>query len=186
MAARIDPQVVVRAPSPFRSSRASWPPRLIVIHATESHNRPGNADLAAIGSWFQNPSAQVSAHVCTDADGHSARYVRDRDKAWHCGGYNSLSLGIEQIGNHAQGKWDGKELHETARWVARWSMLYHIPIKRGSVRNGSVLQSGVVTHQQLGSLGGNHDDPGPHYPMAEMLAMALRYKARLKERAAKA
>jgi NAD kinase len=40
----------------------------------------------------------VSAHVCTDGDGNSARYVPDAAKAWHCAGFNSQSLGVEQIG----------------------------------------------------------------------------------------
>ncbi len=49
---RLTPNIVVNHPSRFTSARANVPLNLIVLHDTESHNRPGNSDLAAIGSWF--------------------------------------------------------------------------------------------------------------------------------------
>jgi N-acetyl-anhydromuramyl-L-alanine amidase AmpD len=91
---RVDPRVTVRRLVRNQSSRNGVKPRLIVVHATESGNRPGDSDLAAIGTWFDNPASQASSHVCTDADGHSGRFVLDAHKAWHCAGFNSVSLGI--------------------------------------------------------------------------------------------
>lgn len=171
------PRVVVRAISPFQSERRA-PIRLIVVHSTESHNRPGNADLAAIGSWFQNPAAQVSAHVCTDADGNSARYVIDSKKAWHCGGFNSASLGVEQIGTSSGMAWTRPEIRETARWIALWSRKHKVPIRQGQVnQDGAVIRSGVVRHSDLGAKGGNHGDPGPNYPWRTLLGLARFYKA---------
>lgn len=179
MATRYTPHVVVRNISRFQSSRNGTKPQLIVIHATESENRPGSDDEASIGSWFNNPSAQVSAHVCTDADGFSGRYVTDDRKAWHCARYNSVSLGIEQIGHTAQASWTRDEIRETARWVARWNLAYGIPIRKGQVSGGSVVRSGVVTHHDLGALGGNHGDPGGAYPMQGLLSLAKFYRSHL-------
>lgn len=166
-----------------RSERGQWPPTLIVLHDTESHDRGGNSDLESIGAWFDNPGSQASAHVCVDGEGRSARYVDDRDKAWHCGHYNSASLGVEQIGfaTFTKAMWrrnDRAQLKKVAKYIAYWSKLYGIPIRRGKVSVGTVVRSGVVTHKDLGFLGGGHHDPGGGYPFRGVLNMARLYKAR--------
>lgn len=178
---RLHPNVVIKRSVVNQSARAVGAHiNLIVIHDTESHNRPANADLAAIGDWFNNPQAQASAHVCTDGAGNSAIYVDSVRKAWHVEHYNSNALGIEQIGFSVdpQPAWDDRpgELHETARWVARWSIMYQIPILHGAVSDGFVTRSGVVMHSELGVLGGNHNDPGAGYPFGAVLALAEDYK----------
>lgn len=176
---RYSPHVDVRMLSPNKSSRGGAHPTLIVIHATVSHNRKGLADLRAIGEFFQNPNVDASSHVCTDNEGNSARYVLDQDKAWHCAAYNRLSLGIEQI-LPADGSEITRDMYrETARWVARWSKKYHIPIRVGSVSGGRVTRSGVVFHSQLGSLGGGHSDPGRNYSMNDMLNLARFYRSHI-------
>ena len=171
------PHVTVRKISPFASSRNGAKPLLIVVHATQSHNYKGDRDLAAIGEWFQNPAAQVSSHVCTDADGHSARYVPDAEKAWHCAGFNGVSLGVEQVGMVGD-TWTRAEVRETARWIAVWSRKHGIPIRQGQVnQNGTVIRSGVLRHSDLGAKGGNHDDPGSSYPWRLLLGLAVFYRA---------
>ena len=178
---RLHPNVTVRHQSPNYSSRSSSI-KLIVIHATESSRRPD--DLANLGDWFGQTQAQVSAHVGTDAYGNSGRYVEDVQKAWHVAGYNSPALGVEQIGWSADSTaaWEGHgemEICETARWVARWSKQYGIPIRKGRVSGGRVLLSGVVRHSDLGTIGGNHGDPGRGYCMERMLQWARYYRARI-------
>lgn len=120
----------------------------------------------------------MSSHVATDNEGNSARFVPDEHKPWHCKAYNPMSLGIEQI---APG--DGSEItrdmyRETARWIARWSKKWGIPIREARVEEGRVLRTGVIRHSSLGSLGGNHADPG-RYDMHAMLSLARFYKARI-------
>lgn len=177
---RLKPKVVVTDISPHQSTREGGSGAIcaITIHDTESHNRKGASDLAAIGSVFH--SREASAHVCTDADGFSGRYVQDERKAWHCGAYNSQTLGIEQIGFATQGRaaWRRRrhQLRETARWIAEWSIKFGIPIRKGRASNGVITKPGVVTHGQLGSLGGGHWDPGD-YPMGYVLWLARGFKA---------
>ncbi len=182
MAERIYPNVDVRMISPFASSRNGQKIRLIVVHATASHNYKGLADLRAIGSWFQNPKAQVSAHACTDNEGNSARYVRDELKAWHCGAYNGQSLGIEQIlpGNGTE--ITDKMYRETARWLAVWSKRHGVRLHKARVFRGRVLLSGIARHSDLGVAGGNHSDPGPNYNLARVLKYARHYKREMKRR----
>ena len=173
---RLHPEVTVTTPSPNYSARLG-PISLIVLHSTESDNIPkSNADLQGVASWFANPAAEVSAHVITDADGHSARCVPDREKAWHCAAYNSPALGIEQIGRAVQSQWSEAEYMETARWIAQWSHDYRVPIRRAITIGGRVVRSGVTTHKKLGALGGGHVDPGPHYPFRKVLKQARHIK----------
>jgi N-acetyl-anhydromuramyl-L-alanine amidase AmpD len=167
------PRPEVRHLSRNQSSRNGVKPLLIVLHSTESRNQPGLSDLRAIGNWFDTASAQVSAHTCNDAQGNDARYVPDSRKAWACAGYNSLSLNHEQIGAAAQTQWPEAQLRNTADWIAYWSKLHGIPIQRGRVGNGQVIKPGVVMHSELGAIGGGHHDPGPAYPIDQVLEYAI-------------
>lgn len=178
MSERLKPKVRVRRISPNRSARSLSQVKLIVVHSTEGGNVPGLGDLVGLGGWFANRGAQVSSHVATDAEGNSARYVADRDKAWHCGGFNSVSLGIEQVGRAAQLSWPVEQEKETARWIAYWSKLHGIPIQKGAVRGGSVVKSGIVRHSDLGAAGGNHHDPGRGYDLHDVLEHARGYRRR--------
>lgn len=174
---RVHPSVDLTHISPCHSSRFGRKPKLIVLHATVSHNQPGLRDLRALGNYFGLRSTRASAHVATDAEGNSGRYVWDNDKAWHCMFYNGVTLGIEQVwypGDH----WGNDQVQETARWVAHWSHAYGIPIQVGSAHGGVVTRRGVVTHKSLGLLGGGHTDP-PGYPIKTMLALAKYYKRQL-------
>jgi N-acetyl-anhydromuramyl-L-alanine amidase AmpD len=182
MSERIHPSVDVTMYSPFRSSRNGTKIRLLVVHATASHNQKGLSDLKAIGGWFQNPNAQVSAHACTDNEGNSARYVDDVNKAWHCAQFNSVSLGLEQIlpGN-------GTEItdalyRETARWLAHWSVEHHIRLRKARRIGTRIVLSGVARHSDLGALGGGHDDPGPNYDLAKVLRYARHYRRIMRRR----
>jgi|SRR5436190_3070641 len=178
MSQRYSPHVQVRMLSPNKSSRGGAHPTLIVIHATVSHNLRGLGDLKAIGKFFSEPSAEASSHVCTDNEGHSARYVLDGDKAWHCAGFNRMSLGIEQI-LPATGAELSEDLYrETARWVARWSKKYGIPIHHGDVSGTRVTKAGVIRHSELGQYGGGHSDPGP-YHFNHMLNLARFYRSHI-------
>lgn len=165
-----------------QSSRNGARPRLIVLHDTESHDYRGITDIKGIGNFFNNPRTNASSHVCVDGDGHSGQFVPDEHKAWHCMGYNSVSLGIEQIGLASFGKktWLGRraQLRKTAQYIAYWSKKYDIPIRRGIVSNGRIIRSGVVTHAQLGSIGGGHHDPGRWYPTALVRGLARYYRRR--------
>lgn len=176
---RVKPNVTVRRNVCNQSSRGGYNPRLIVLHSTEGFNIPGDQDLENLGAWFDNPSAQASSHVGTDADGNSARYVPDTEKAWTCAGFNAVSLNIEQVGKASQGNWAKEELQETARWVARWNKKYGIPIARGKVSGSKVVAPGVVLHSELGSYGGGHSDPGAAYPVSDVLGMAKNFRKQL-------
>ncbi len=163
-----------------QSARSSYPPKLIVLHSTESHDRPGAADLRSIAEWFDNPQATASSHVVVDREGNSAQLVDPHRKAWTQARYNDVSLSIEQIGwsRFSESEWlkRDSQLKTTAKWIAYWSREIGVPIRRGQVSRGRVIRSGVITHAELGELGGNHGDPGKGYPFGRVLAMAKFYR----------
>lgn len=71
----------------------------IVVHAT------ANSTLIGVVSWFQNPTAYVSAHYVIGKDGKIIQMVKDKDRAWHAGksewrgvpNVNDYGLGIELV-----------------------------------------------------------------------------------------
>jgi N-acetyl-anhydromuramyl-L-alanine amidase AmpD len=153
----------------------------IVLHDTESHDRAGASDIQAIGDFFNRSSVQASSHICIDQEGNTARYVPDDRKAWHCAGYNSQTLGIEQIGfaTFTEAVWKRQrlaQLKKTAKWCAWWSKKYGIPIRRGQVSSGVVTRKGILMHSELGTIGGGHHDPGAGYPIWLVLRMAQWYR----------
>jgi N-acetyl-anhydromuramyl-L-alanine amidase AmpD len=178
MANRYSPHVDVVRWSPNKSSRLGAHPTLIVIHVTAGHNRPGVVDLQGLGSWFANPASQVSSHVATDNEGHSARFVADGEKAWHVSAYNRLALGIEQVAPGTGAEITRDMYRETGRWVAQWSKQYGIPIAKAKINGLQVERAGVIRHSELGALGGGHADPGP-YDMHAMLSLARFYRSKL-------
>jgi N-acetyl-anhydromuramyl-L-alanine amidase AmpD len=77
--------------------RARTSPRTInriVIHITD-----GGANINGTVGWFQNPAAKVSAHYVVGQDGEVVQMVRHQDVAWHAGGANGDSIGIEHVAN---------------------------------------------------------------------------------------
>ena len=178
---RHHPNVVVRQNVCNQSSRHGETPTLIVLHDTEGGNVPkSNRDLQSLAAWFDNPSAQASAHVGVDRDGNSARYVDDDMKAWACTNYNAVTLNIEQIG-FATDDWKSKsvdkQLEETARWVAWWSLKHNIPLKH--ITRPKLGSRGVTQHRALGAYGGGHKDVNEDYPIAEVLRRAKEHRDHL-------
>ena len=71
----------------------------IVVHST------ANSSLERVVDWFNNPSAQVSAHYTIGKDGQIVQHVQDIHRAWHAGrstwrgreGTNDYTIGIELV-----------------------------------------------------------------------------------------
>lgn len=157
------------------SSRNGVKPRLIVLHITVSHNRPGRGDVDAILNFFQQPSSQASSHIVIDAEGLTGRCVMDRDKAWTQAAFNPQSLSIEQVEFAAKPReqWMAEnkpQLEQAARWVAWWGHKYDIPLVKSTFR-------GVCEHSDLGPAGGGHSDCGPGYPLQWVIDRAKEIQA---------
>jgi len=90
----------------------------IVVHAT------ANSTLIGVVSWFQNPTAYVSAHYVIGKDGRIVQMVKDEDRAWHAGksewrgvpNVNDYGLGIELVNlNDGQDPYPEAQYHSLAK-----------------------------------------------------------------------
>ncbi|MGN9783452.1 golvesin C-terminal-like domain-containing protein [Nonomuraea sp. ZG12] len=120
----------------------------IVIHVTQG-------SYAGTISWFQNPSANVSAHyVVKSSNGAVTQMVRDKDVAWHAGNstYNNRSIGIEHEGFVADASWFTESMYRSSAALAR-----HLCDRYGIPKT----RTGIIGHNQVP--GATHTDPGSHW-----------------------
>ncbi|WP_143590813.1 N-acetylmuramoyl-L-alanine amidase [Thermoactinospora rubra] len=120
----------------------------VIIHVTQG-------SYAGTISWFQNPSANVSAHyVIRSSDGDVTQMVREKDIAWHAGNwnYNTRSIGIEHEGWVSQPSWFTEAMYRASAALTRAICdKYGIPKTR----------SYIIGHNEVP--GATHTDPGPHW-----------------------
>ncbi|MEU8272170.1 N-acetylmuramoyl-L-alanine amidase [Sphaerisporangium sp. NPDC049002] len=120
----------------------------VVVHVTQG-------SYAGTISWFQNPSAQVSAHyVVRSSDGAVTQMVRDKDIAWHAGNwdYNTRSIGIEHEGYVSDASWFTDAMYRSSAALTRAICdNYGIPKDR----------SHIIGHSQVP--GATHTDPGAYW-----------------------
>lgn len=134
------------------------PINLIVIHVTES------SYTAAI-NWFQNPSAQASAHyVIRSSDGQITQMVAEQNIAWHAGNWdvNTRSIGIEHEGYASDGSWFTDIMYrQSAALVRAICLRYGIPMDRQHI----IGHDEVPDPNNPGQYGGvdHHTDPGPYW-----------------------
>ena len=165
-------------PSPFYSS-SRGPYNKAVLHTTE-----GAQTIESLGSWFQNPSAQVSSHHGADNYKRSVfgAYVYENNKAWTQGNANDYCLSIElctpsgAAAGWSRSKWLNEYdtlLRNAAEWVAYVCGKYNIPIVALSASQAQTASTkGVCQHMNLGTWGSNHNDCGNGFPMGQVIAWA--------------
>jgi hypothetical protein len=163
----------VSIPSPNYSSRGGAQVTTIVLHTAE-----GATTYQSLGSFFANPSSQVSSHTGIDDTPNTVgEYVPRSGKAWTAGNANPWSIQTELC---AFAKWDSAEwqrhpnmLANCAAWIAEEAAYFGIPLvnlSASQAQNPAV--KGVCQHNDLGSMGGGHWDCGPAFPIDQVLAMA--------------
>lgn len=130
------------------SSRpSSYPIKYVVIHKVQ-----GSASSAA--SWFQNSSANVSAHFTyNNSSGYCYQSVREKDLAWHAGNwtYNTQSVGIEHGGYVTSNDTATVCYQESAKETKSCIIYYDVTFSR----------SRVVGHSEVP--GATHTDPGVYW-----------------------
>ncbi|WP_214410470.1 golvesin C-terminal-like domain-containing protein [Sphaerisporangium fuscum] len=127
----------------------------VVIHVTQG-------SYAGTISWFQNPSAQVSAHyVVRSSDGAITQMVREKDIAWHAGNwnYNTRSIGIEHEGYIDQASWFTDAMYRGSAALTRYICdKYGIPKDR----------THIIGHIEVP--GATHTDPGPYWDWTKYMS----------------
>ena len=127
-------------------SRTGSDIRYVIVHTVQG-------SYSGCISWFQNSSAQVSAHyVVRSSDGQITQMVWEEDVAWHAGNwdYNLTSVGIEH-----EGYVDAPSTWYTDAMYASSAALVADIVSRTSV---TADRSHILAHSEVP--GATHTDPG--------------------------
>lgn len=158
-------------PSPNYSARNSSV-RLIVVHTAE-----GALTYQSLGSYFANPNSQVSSHTgIDDTPGVIGEYVARTSKAWTQANANPYSVAAELCAFAAWTSADWAQhpvmLDNCAAWIAEEAAAFNIPIRKLNSAQAQGGVAGVCGHLDLGTLGGNHWDPGYNFPWNLVISKA--------------
>jgi N-acetyl-anhydromuramyl-L-alanine amidase AmpD len=168
----------------YRRGLRQHPAIWLVVHATAGAEGAGKAMNGAreLHTLPDNAPKKRSAHLIIDTSA-IVQCVPFASEAWHAGHHANLyAEGIELCGSADQTReqWlDAKSLPmlQLAARVLRWrSTVTGIPLTQLMAADLVAMRSGVTTHAEITKAfpkDTDHYDPGPHFPMAELLAAAV-------------
>lgn len=151
----------------------------VVLHSTESHDRPGLSDVKGVNSYLRGKGYGV--HYIVDGDGNILKGADHGDRVSHCKGANSTHIGIEMIGRAA---W------KTRRWL--WDPTPTGRKRRKQLRAVIELVAFICDSEEIGIRldkdhgvsrhsdhpEGGHWDPGKSFPIGYVLKQARRHRAK--------
>ncbi|MGN0858304.1 MAG: N-acetylmuramoyl-L-alanine amidase [Stenotrophomonas sp.] len=139
--------------------------RSAAISAVTVHTTQGS--YAGAISWFQNSSANVSAHyVIRSSDGQVTQMVRNAHTAWHVRNQNSYTLGIEHEGWVNNSSWYTDAMYSASAALVRSFCSKYSAISCASAYKGAasssvnVLATSVKIKGHQHYAGQTHTDPG--------------------------
>ncbi len=158
--------------------QASWVPadpnnysngRNCAISAITIHTTQGS--YSGTIAWFQNPSAQVSAHyVLRSSDGAVTQMVCEIDKAWHVGTENCYTIGYEHEGWVNDPSWYTMAMYTSSANIAKYDVQrWGIPAHRTCFWDWAAVSTTLVLgnctrikgHQHYPNQ--THTDPGQYW-----------------------
>lgn len=146
-------------------------PKVIILHSTESHDRPGITDVAGVQIYLENTEDQLGIHFVVDKVGNVGQSANTNDLVYHARGANSFAIGIEMIGfaKFSLKQWylRRKQLHKVAKLLAWASKKHGIPLERSTTH-------GIALHRDYPA--GGHWDPGYNFPINRVLKIAAKYR----------
>lgn len=156
----------------------------IVIHSMEAPEKGSTAENVA--SWFAHPNhaPMASAHYCLDADS-TVQCVRVEDIAFAAPGANEYGVHIELSGYARQTREEWLDpfgvamLERLSALLAELSGLCAIPLVYADDEALKAELCGVTTHYDVTKAfkKSTHRDPGPGFPMNDVLARAIAIRA---------
>jgi LysM repeat protein len=122
----------------------------ITIHST------ANSSMDRVVDWFNNPSAQVSAHYTIGKDGQIVQHVQDMHRAWHAGrsvwkgreGVNDYAIGIELVNLN-----DGNDPYPEAQHQATVALCSYLADKY------NISPDDIMGHLDIALPPGRKSDP---------------------------
>ena len=151
-AAEYGPANWVKSPNYSTASRGKGQITTVVVHTVQgSYN--------GCISWFQNPSAKVSAHYVVSKTGAVTQMVKEKDIGWHVGSANGYTVGIEHEGYVSDPNW------ATPKMVTASAKLTCYLVKKYGL---TATKTHIKGHVELPKQ--THTDPGKYWPWATYLA----------------
>jgi N-acetyl-anhydromuramyl-L-alanine amidase AmpD len=164
--------------------------KFVVIHDVEG------SYLGCI-SWFQNPSAQVSAHFVLNSNpfgvnstthapngssdapvGEVTQMVEEKYRAWHVGCWNSYMIGIEHEGYYNVSGWYTQECYQSSsNLVSYLCKKYNIPRDRYHIIGHQEWQNAAwknwvaVTGLGFDPTCNTHVDPGANWDWKSFMSL---------------
>lgn len=141
--------------SPFFSSRQGYAPEAVVLHIAEG-------TLAGCDSWFNDPSANVSAHFCIGKNGEVHQYTYVSNAAWANGivetgatsalvaensgiNPNYWTVSIEHEGK--TGEEPTAAQFEASAWLSAW--LFSNALLPGGATGVAVDRKHILRHAEI-------------------------------------
>jgi len=159
-------------PSPFYTAgRNGYTPRWLILHGTA-----GGSSAQNIAAWFQNPSAQVSAHYVVGQDGAIIQTVSEDDWAWangvlsagHDGWWsdavnpNWTTISIEHVKPDTQ----NASAITAAQQAASFKLIKDICSRWNIPMRAADANGGITGHYSIDPVN-RSDCPGP-YPWTQL------------------
>jgi N-acetyl-anhydromuramyl-L-alanine amidase AmpD len=139
----------------------------VVVHTTRGDASTLQREYIATINWFQNPDAQVSAHLTIGPD-EACRSVHDDDIAYHARTANDTHLGIEIAQPTITSPISDFQYQAAAEACRKWSEKYKFPL----VRRMTQTEPGLVGHEDTESGRLDHkSDPGPVFNWDKFLQL---------------
>lgn len=151
----------------------------VVIHDMETSERLAAAEDVA--NYFRTTTRKASVHFNCDANS-TVQSVLLKDIAYGAGGANPTGIHIEQAGYARQTveQWadpysQAMILGQVAPLVAKLCVDWQIPVRFVDVAGLKRGDKGLTTHAECAkAFGGDHWDPGPNYPIGQLVEAVLR------------
>lgn len=157
---------------------------LIVVHCMQAPERDNTAENVA--EWFRSGleivnGRKASAHVNVD-NNSAVRSVHDRSVAFAAPHANRRGVHVELTGYAEQtaqewaDEFSALTIDLAAQCIAAWCIRHRVPALRLTDEQLHAGAAGIVGHDQCSRvLGGNHTDPGKHFPWARLMRLVEYY-----------
>ena len=128
------------------ANRTSGDVQYVIVHTAEGSY---NGTI----SWFNNCSAQVSAHYVVSESGQITQMVREDDIGWHVSCWNGETIGIEHEGYASNSTHEDAMYQASANLTADILADWNLPADRSVVMGHVEIDPGCNPN--------SHWDPGP-------------------------
>lgn len=159
--------------------------RFVVLHTAEALDpslSDGDQTAERVAKYLSTTRRRASAHVVVDSDSE-VPLLPDEAVAFHAAGYNTASLGLEIAYRADRWGQDSKReaalVSRAAAVLARWGVIYRIPVRKITRDEVDRGLRGIVSHAELDPK--RRTDPGEAFPWSRLFVRIIEISRALGE-----